>query len=99
MPLSETAPTEQIEETVQGYLASIWEEFAAANTVVVQNFLNRFQEIAAAGPAEDRDILESMVRHEQAILRWFDMESRGDREGSFDAIIDELQYPLALSEP
>ena len=93
--LSETVPTEQIDEVVQGYLNSSWEEFAAANKAVVENFLGRFREIAEAGPEEDRDMLNSMIRHETAILRWFDMESRGEREGSLDGIIDELQYPIA----
>ncbi len=41
-----------------------------------------------------REILESMIRHETAILRWFGMESRGDAEGALDGIIAELQNPL-----
>lgn len=92
--LSEVAPREQIEEIVQGYLHGSWEDFAAANKAVVETFLQRFQDIAAAGPEEDREILESMIRHESAILRWFDMESRGETEGSLDRIIDELSYPI-----
>lgn len=94
VPLSEEAPMEIIEGIVEGYLAGSWEEFAAANIDVVQGFLSRFREIAEAGPAEDSEILHSMIRHESAILRWFEMESRGETEGSLDAIIDELQYPL-----
>ena len=35
-----------------------------------------------------------MIQHEQAILRWFDMESRGEKEGSLDTVIAELKYPL-----
>ena len=96
VPLSEQAPTEQIAEIVQGYLASSWEEFAAFNKEVVLGFLARFKEIAEAGPEEDQEILHSMIRHEKAILKWFDMESRGETEGSLDAIIDELQYPLPV---
>ena len=94
VPLTEVAPLEQVNEVVQGYLASSWEDFAAANKEVVQNFLERFRQIAEAGPAEDREILQSMIRHESAILRWFDMESRGETDGSLDAIIAELQYPI-----
>ena len=93
--LSEQVPTEQVEEVVQGYLASSWEDFAAANKEVVQNFLDRFRQIAAEGPGEDREMLSSMVRHEAAILRWFDMESRGEKEGSLDLIVEELQYPIS----
>lgn len=94
VPLSEVVPAQEIEEIVQGYLASSWEDFAAVNKAVVESFLGRFQEIAAAGPDEDKEILHSMIRHESAILRWFDMESRGERDGSLDKIIEELQYPL-----
>jgi hypothetical protein len=92
--LSETVPQEQVDEVVQGYIASSWEDFAAANKDVVQNFLDRFREIARAGPEEDRAILASMIRHESAILRWFDMGSRGEQEGSLDDIIEQLQYPI-----
>lgn len=94
VPLTERSPSEQVEQVVQGYLASDWEDFAAANIEIVQGFLDRFRQIADAGPVEDREVLLSMVRHESAILRWFDMESRGEREGSLGAIIDELQYPI-----
>lgn len=93
--LAESIPTEQIDEIVRGYLANSWEDFAAANKTVVQGFLDRFQEIARIGPEQDRELLESMIRHEQAILRWFDMESRGEPEGSLDAIVAELQYPIS----
>lgn len=94
VPLYEEAPTEQIRDIVKGYLDSSWEDFAGFNKEVVLGFLARFKEIAEAGPAEDKEILNSMIRHERAILKWFDMESRGETEGSLDAIIDELQYPL-----
>jgi hypothetical protein len=92
--LAESVPTEEIQEIVKGYQQASWEDFAAANKTVVQTFLDRFKEIAEVGPEEDRGILESMIQHEQAILRWFDMESRGEREGSLDAVIAELKYPL-----
>ena len=92
--LSEQMPLEQIDEIVQGYIHGSWEEFAAANKTVVEGFLARFREIAEAGPEEDRGILESMIRHELALHRWFDMESRGETEGSLEKIIDELRYPI-----
>ncbi len=92
--LSEEMPLEHIDGIVQGYLDGTWEDFAAANVDVVKGFLARFEEIVAAGPAEDREILESMVRHEKAILRWFEMESQGNTGGSLDGILGELQHPL-----
>ena len=71
--LSEQAPTEQIAEIVEAYLNTSWEEFAGFNKEVVLGFLARFKEIAEAGPEEDKEILHSMIRHEKAILKWFDI--------------------------
>ena len=79
---------------VYGYINASWETFANVNIAIVEGFLSRFKEIAAVGPDEHREILESMIRHETAILRWFDMESRGEKEGSLDKILAELQYPI-----
>lgn len=92
--LSENMALGHIDGIVQGYLDSSWEQFAKANIRIVERFLSRFKHIAAIGPEEDRQILESMIRHETAILRWFDMESRGAKEGSLDGILAELQYPV-----
>jgi len=94
LPLSEDIPLEHIKGIVYGYINSGWEDFAKANIGIVEGFLVRFKEIAAAGPDEDREILESMIRHESAILRWFEMESRGETKGSLDGILAELQYPV-----
>ena len=92
--LSENMSLEHIKGIVYGYINTSWETFAKANIAIVEGFLSRFKEIAAVGPDEDREILESMIRHETAILRWFDMESRGEKEGSLDSILAELQYPI-----
>ncbi len=95
--LSEHMPLDHIEGIVQGYKESNWEDFAAANKNIAEEFLVRFREIAAIGPEEDKEILMSMIRHESAIISWFDMESRGEKDGSLKDIIAELQYPLPLS--
>lgn len=92
--LSENMALGHIDGIVQGYINSSWEQFAKANIGIVEGFLSRFKHIAAIGPEEDRQILESMIRHETAILRWFDMESRGETEGSLDDILAELQHPV-----
>jgi hypothetical protein len=92
--LSEKMPLDHIERIVWGYINASWEEFTKANIKIVEGFLARFKEIAMIGPDEDRVVLESMIRHEQAILRWFDMESRGEKEGSLDGILAELQHPV-----
>ena len=92
--LSENMSLDHIKGIVYGYINTSWETFAKANIAIVEGFLTRFIEIAAVGPDEDREILESMIRHETAILQWFDMESRGEKEGSLDGILAELQYPI-----
>ena len=56
-------------------------------------FLARFQEIEG-GPNEDKEILQSMIAHESAILRRLDMEIVEERENAIDAIIGLLQYLL-----
>lgn len=92
--LSEDMDLAEIGAAVAAYKALSLKEFAAAMKPAVQNFLSRFEEIAGIGPAEDREVLDSMVRHESAILRWLDMESAGNTEGSLEGMIGQLQYPL-----
>ena len=64
------------------------------NVPVVEDFLARFETIAKMGDKADRQILESMVRHEASILRWATMERDGVVDGSLDEIIAQLNYPL-----
>ena len=48
--------------------------------------------------ADGRAVLESMVRHESAILQWLAMEIEGNSAGSLDSLLRELQYPLPRPE-
>ena len=85
-------------EEVAGFVAlyqqSTWLEFLAAFKPIADQFLARFQEIANAGPAEDQDVLQSMIKHEKSFVDWIEKETAGE-EGSLDAAISQLQYPLA----
>jgi len=92
--LSEQMPLNDVDGIVDAYKEHNWQEFAAAIKPVVDDFLHRFKEIVQLGPEEDRDVLESMVRHESAILQWIELESKGADDSSLDSIIAELQYPL-----
>lgn len=94
IPLTEDMNLSDVEGMVGAYQTLSYREFAGAIKPAVQNYLSRFEEIAGMGPVEDREVLESMVRHESAILKWFAMESEGNLEGSLDSMISELQYPL-----
>lgn len=43
--------------------------------------------------AEDQDVLQSMITHEKSFVHWIEKEAAGE-EGSLDAAICQLQYPL-----
>jgi hypothetical protein len=92
--LDEVADLSLVELAIDAYRDMSWQEFAALNVPVVEGFLARFQAIAELGDEADREILESMVRHEASILRWATMEREGDIDGSLDDVIAQLNYPL-----
>lgn len=94
--LSEDIELPDMDELAQGYVNSAFTDFVAALRPSVEGFLARFEAIAALGPDEDRDVLRSMVRHESAILRWIQLAGSGEIDGSLDAMIAELQYPLPV---
>ena len=56
-------------DTVNGivtvYQENSWLDFLGALKPMIDQYVARFQEIAAAGPTEDQQILQSMVSHEQ----------------------------------
>lgn len=95
MPLSENIDLGDVEGIVSAYKStSNLQEFSRLIMPTVQGFLSRFEEIARICPEEDREVAESMVRHESAILKWLAMESEGNSEDSLDDMIGELRYPL-----
>ena len=63
---------------------------------VVEDFLARFEAIVKVGDEADREILESMVRHEASILRWATMERDDVVDGSLDDVIAQINYPLPV---
>ena len=79
---------------VAAYQGNSWLDFLAGLTPLVDQFVSRFKEIAAAGPAEDQEVLQSMIIHEAAFVSWIEKEIAGE-EDSLDAIISQLQYPLS----
>jgi hypothetical protein len=94
--LDEGTDLSLVELAVGAYRDMSWQEFAALNVPVIEEFLARFKAIAELGDEVDRDILESMVRHEASILRWATMERDGNIEGSLDDIMAQLNYPLPV---
>ena len=41
----------------------------------------------------DQEVLQSMITHEASFVSWIEKETAGD-EGSLDAFISQLKYPL-----
>ena len=92
--LDEEAEADGLADFVTAYKAMSWREFAGFLKQPVQGFLSRFEEIAGVTPPEDRPIVESMIDHEAAILRWVTLEAEGPNEDSLDAMISQLKFPL-----
>ena len=96
LTLSETVDVEVVGGVVAGYTAHPWLAFAGGTIPVIQDFFAQFKAIAEVGPEEDQQVLQSMIHHEAAILKWLTMESVGSTEGSLDDVIAQLQYPLPI---
>ncbi len=94
--LVEEVGDDLVVQIVAAYQENSWHDFLTGLRPLVDQFLGRFAEIAAAGPAEDRSILESMVTHEASFISWIEKELAGE-EGSLDAAICQLKYPMAES--
>jgi hypothetical protein len=92
--LDEAMDLTLVELAVGAYRAMTSQEFAALNVPILEEFLSKFGDIVEVGDEADREILESMVLHEAAIVKWATMERDGDIDGSLDDIIAQLNYPL-----
>jgi hypothetical protein len=92
--LSEVTDLSVVELAIGAYRDLAWQDFAGLNVPVIEEFLARFEAIVKVGDQADRKFLESMVRHEAAILRWATMERDGIIDGSLDDVIAQLNYPL-----
>src|SRR5580700_3465846 len=95
--LSEVTDLSLVELAIGAYRDMTWRDFAGLNVPVIEEFLARFQAIVKVGDEVDHEILESMVRHEAAILRWATMERDGIVDGSLDDVIAHLNYPLSVA--
>jgi hypothetical protein len=95
--LGEVADASLVELAIAAYRDMAWRDFAGLNVPVVEDFLARFEAIVEVGDEADREILESMVRHEAAILRWATMERDGIVNGSLNDVIAQLNYPLPVA--
>lgn len=94
MPFLESG---EAKEAVSGFVAlytdNDWQEFLSQLKPLIEQFISRFQEIADAGPTEDREFLQSMVTHEQSFMHWIEKELAGE-PGGLEWAIDQLKFPL-----
>lgn len=75
--LVEEVESELTDGIASAYRDSGWLGFLAGLQPLVDRWLLRFKEIAAAGPAKDMDTLQSMVTHEESFAVWIDKEIAG----------------------
>jgi hypothetical protein len=57
-------------------------------------FVARYREIADAAPAKYKDLAQSMVTHEESLLRMAEMAAAGIENGSLDDVNRQLVFPL-----
>jgi hypothetical protein len=93
--LVEEVGSELVDGIIAAYQGNSWLDFLSGLKPLVDDFVARFEEIAAAGPAEDQAVLQSMITHEKAFVAWIAKETAGE-EGALDAFIGQLQFPLAV---
>jgi hypothetical protein len=57
------------------------------------NFVASFEELEAAGPDEDRGLLQQITAHERALLAFAEREVDGRGDASLDPVLDLLDEP------
>ena len=83
-----------VAQIVQEYNSSNWKTFMEGQSRIVASFVKRFEEIEAMTPAEDLNVVHSMLVHERAILRFVELEASGKGAGSINDVVAQLHFPL-----
>ena len=71
-----------------------WTQVMGAFSQQLPPVVERFQEIADNAPDEYKELAQSMVVHEQALLDFANLEARGETAGSIDGIVAQLHFKL-----
>ncbi|MEP0200891.1 MAG: hypothetical protein ABJ084_03655 [Halioglobus sp.] len=71
-----------------------WHDSLQTLCEVLSPVVERFQEIASLAPDEYKDLADSMVAHEQLIIRLFEQEMHGAGHNVAQEIGSQLQFPL-----
>ena len=97
MSLAENADLGGIPARLAGYASQTWRAYNAATATRLAAVLQRYEAIAALGPAEDQPILQAVVRHEAALLDWARAEAAGETGQSLAPIVALLCFPPAAT--
>ena len=95
--LNETMDLSMLPGIIEAYNSMDWKSFMGANIPTVKTFLASFEAIVEIGPSEDQQVLNSMVIHEESILKWLQIEAEGESSSSLDDVVAQLQFPLPVS--
>ncbi len=71
-----------------------WKGLMAYLSEIVEPYVKKFIGFAEVAPPEYKDVADSMVVHEAAILTFARLEASGDTEHSLDDVIKQLKFPL-----
>ncbi len=61
---------------------------------LVQTYVDKFKGYVEIAPPEYKEVADSMVVHEAAILAFANLEASGDTEHSLDDVINQLKFPM-----
>lgn len=85
---------EQVAALVKSYETKSWTRHMRETLKITGIYVEKFREIEAASPGNERAITHSMVLHEAAIQKFAEMELAGDSENSLNDVIAQLHFPL-----
>jgi hypothetical protein len=78
--------------------AQPWEVLLKTFLADIDRYISRYQALADAAPAADREPLQFMVEHERALSAFLKQELAGQPDQSLRAILPLLAYPLPAAD-
>ena len=76
------------------YHAKNWRAHMQEIADITCFYLEKFRAIAAAAPADERDMARYMIGHETALHDFARLELGGDERGSLAGVVAQLRWPL-----
>ena len=99
LPLFSEQETLEEAKAAAGALAGLdWSQVMSAMLEQLHPVIERYQEIADKAPDAYKELAQSMVVHEQALLDFATGEVRGESARSLDAVAAQLHFKLPRQE-